>query len=162
MLCHRHHPLFQLCSSTKKLPTPVPRLDLTPVLASLAAESEASPHGEGHSHNGMLLLEDAPRPRRLELDDEADEGPATQPHSGERHTLGPQVKRACRVAAPLARCMLDQRVRTSASFSIFKWSEHSRACTLHTCRTCIDLCPHTHTGVLTHTGVCGGPGEGPT
>lgn len=62
----------------------MPRLDLTPVLASLAAEQEAE--GEGHSHHGMLLLEDAPRPRRLELDDEAEEGPGAQPHSGKRHT----------------------------------------------------------------------------
>lgn len=67
------------------MPTPVPRLDLTPVLASLAAESEETANTEGQGHNGMLLLEDAPRPRRLELDDDSDEG-VTQPHSGENPT----------------------------------------------------------------------------
>jgi hypothetical protein len=68
-------------SCSKKLGTPVPRLDLTPVLASMAAEQD-SPH-EGHGHQGPLLLEDAPHPRRLELDDDedADQG-KHQPNSG--------------------------------------------------------------------------------
>lgn len=51
------------------------------MLASLAAESEEAASTEGQGHNGMLLLEDAPRPRRLELDDDSDKDPS-QPHSG--------------------------------------------------------------------------------
>lgn len=66
---------------SKKLGTPVPRLDLTPVLATLASEqqqdSAASPSSGAHNHQGhhpLLLLEDAPKPRRLELDGDAGEG----------------------------------------------------------------------------------------
>jgi hypothetical protein len=71
---------LRLCS--KKLGTPVPRLDLTPVLASMAAEQDSTPDTgpESHSHQGMLLLEDAPC-RRLDMHGDADEA-QQQPHSG--------------------------------------------------------------------------------
>lgn len=71
-----------LPSPSKKLGTPVPRLDLTPVLASMAAEQDGTPDAapDSHSHQGMLLLEDAPR-RRLELDGDADEDPHSQRQS---------------------------------------------------------------------------------
>ena len=65
-----------LCS--KKLGTPVPRLDLTPVLASMAAEQQTV--SDRDEHQGPLLLEDAPRPRRLELDGDTDSVHDT--HSG--------------------------------------------------------------------------------
>lgn len=58
----------------------MPRLDLTPVLASMAAEQESA---DAQHHQGLLLLEDVPRPRRLELDDDADEDDVHQTHSGE-------------------------------------------------------------------------------
>jgi hypothetical protein len=48
----------------------------------MAAEQDSA--HEGHSHQGLLLLEDAPHPRRLELDDDdddADQG-RHQPSSG--------------------------------------------------------------------------------
>lgn len=74
-----------LCS--KKLGTPVPRLDLTPVLASMAAEQDGTPDTapDSHSHQGMLLLEDAPR-RRLELDGDADEDPHSECVLNAHHT----------------------------------------------------------------------------
>lgn len=64
----------------------MPRLDLTPVLATTAAELDGTPDTgpESHSHQGMLLLEDAPR-RKLEMDDDADDA-QQQPHSGEHRT----------------------------------------------------------------------------
>jgi hypothetical protein len=47
----------------------------------MAAEQD-SPH-EGHGHQGLLLLEDAPHPRRLELDDDDEADLARhQPNSG--------------------------------------------------------------------------------
>lgn len=85
-------PASLLCS--KKLGTPVPRLDLTPVLATMAAEQDGTPDtGPGSHSHGVLMLEDAPR-RRLELDDDTDET-QQQGHSKRTHATAAPITVAC-------------------------------------------------------------------
>jgi hypothetical protein len=57
---------------SKRLGTPVPRLDLTPVFTNMEAEEEAAAV-EAAAQHGMLLLEDAQPLRMQDLDAAAEE-----------------------------------------------------------------------------------------